>query len=268
MVHAPKNSVAVLVRDPKVRATLTHKLSGRVQVRECGTVHRLLELLRNTRVSAVVTDLRGTGGTHADGMIHTLRERYPSLPIICVAQPTQGELRELLRAARAGITDVIVPGVSDVGEVVGHALSPPDRERAMASVLSAVTALAPAASRPILEYCVRHAKLGFSAKQLSGAMAVSRSTLGRRMADAGLPSPGALLTWSRLLTASYLLEDGSRTVADVARAVGFTSEIALRRSLKRVAGFRPSELQHPGAGRAMVMRFSRQMLLASNSRAR
>lgn len=252
--------VALLVRDPQMRTWLAHELSGYVHLRECGSPQRLLDFIRRERAAAVVAEVGGTAGAQVSLMIDTLRERHPSLPVVGIARPLQAELREILQAARAGISDVIVVGVSDAREVVRHVLAPADSGRAAEAVLSEIMILAPGGSWSILEYCVRHAKLGFSAKQLGAAMAISRSTLGRRMTRAGLPAPGTLLVWMRLLMASHLLEDGSRTVAVVAREVGFASEIVFRRSLKRLTGLRPSELRRPGAAHGMVTRFGRELL--------
>jgi AraC-like DNA-binding protein len=52
---------------------------------------------------------------------------------------------------------------------------------------------------------------------------------------------------TRLLVASYLLEDPTQRVRVVAQKVGFVSEVAFRRAVRRCLGIRPSDLRFRGA---------------------
>ena len=59
--------------------------------------------------------------------------------------------------------------------------------------------------------------------QLAEALAISRSTLYRRMKANDLPSPGDLIQEMRMTRAAHLLQNEAGTVSEIAYAVGFQS---------------------------------------------
>ncbi|MDT0568634.1 AraC family transcriptional regulator [Streptomyces sp. DSM 3412] len=86
---------------------------------------------------------------------------------------------------------------------------------------------------------------------------VSRSTLAKRFADlVGEPPLTYLTRWRMTLAADLLVAQESATVADIARAVGYSDPFGFSAAFKRVRGLNPSEFRRtatmvsPAAGRS------------------
>ncbi|MEU1910525.1 AraC family transcriptional regulator [Streptomyces hygroscopicus] len=78
---------------------------------------------------------------------------------------------------------------------------------------------------------------------------VSRSTLAKRFADlVGEPPLTYLARWRMTLAADLLVEQESATVADIARAVGYSDPFGFSAAFKRVRGVNPSEFRRTVAG--------------------
>ncbi|MCC9738278.1 AraC family transcriptional regulator [Streptomyces sp. MNU89] len=73
---------------------------------------------------------------------------------------------------------------------------------------------------------------------------VSRSTLAKRFADlVGEPPLTYLTRWRMTLAADLLIEQDAATVADIARAVGYSDPFGFSAAFKRVRGLNPSEFR-------------------------
>lgn len=68
-------------------------------------------------------------------------------------------------------------------------------------------------------------------------------TLRRHLAGAGFPPPRILITWCRLFHAASLLENGRRSLLNVALALDLSSPDALRLGLRRHADLGPTEVR-------------------------
>ena len=79
---------------------------------------------------------------------------------------------------------------------------------------------------------------------LADRAGVSRSTLAKRFADlVGEPPLTYLTRWRMTLAADLLVERKTATVADVARAVGYSDPFGFSAAFKRVRGANPSEFR-------------------------
>ncbi len=79
---------------------------------------------------------------------------------------------------------------------------------------------------------------------LAEGTGVSRSTLAKRFADLVGEPPLTYLTRRRMtLAADLLIEQESATVADIARAVGYSDPFGFSVAFKRVRGLNPSEFR-------------------------
>jgi len=83
---------------------------------------------------------------------------------------------------------------------------------------------------------------GLDVAGLARAVGMSRATLTRRLAQAGLPSPAALIRTVRLQRAHDLLRAGAGNVSEVAYAVGFRSLAHFSRAFKEEHQVSPSSL--------------------------
>ncbi|MEU1980983.1 AraC family transcriptional regulator [Nocardia sp. NPDC019395] len=83
---------------------------------------------------------------------------------------------------------------------------------------------------------------------LADRAGVSRSTLAKRFADlVGEPPLTYLTVWRMTLAADLLTERESATVAEIARAVGYSDPFAFSVAFKRIRGVSPSEFRRTGA---------------------
>jgi len=78
--------------------------------------------------------------------------------------------------------------------------------------------------------------------EAAAAMHLSERTLRRRCSDVGLPPPGRLIEWGRLIRAVVLHELGLRSGFGVAVGIGYTDETSLYRLSRRITEFTWGEL--------------------------
>ena len=84
----------------------------------------------------------------------------------------------------------------------------------------------------------------WTVSSLAARIGVSRSTLAKRFADlVGEPPLTYLTRWRMTLAADLLVEQKTETVADVARAVGYSDPFGFSAAFKRVRGVNPSEFR-------------------------
>lgn len=77
---------------------------------------------------------------------------------------------------------------------------------------------------------------------LADRIGVSRSTLAKRFADlVGEPPLTYLTRWRMTLAADRLVDQQSSSIADVARAVGYSDPFGFSAAFKRIRGVNPSE---------------------------
>ena len=73
---------------------------------------------------------------------------------------------------------------------------------------------------------------------------MSRATLAKRFADlVGEPPLTYLTRWRMTLAADLLVEQEAATIAEVARAVGYSDAFGFSAAFKRVRGVSPSEFR-------------------------
>ncbi len=83
---------------------------------------------------------------------------------------------------------------------------------------------------------------------LAGRTGVSRSTLAKRFADlVGEPPLTYLTRWRMTLAADLLADQGSATLSDIARTVGYADPFGFSAAFKRVRGVNPSEFRRAAA---------------------
>jgi AraC-like DNA-binding protein len=82
-----------------------------------------------------------------------------------------------------------------------------------------------------------------SVTKLSSMLCMSRRTLGRHFAEAGLPVPSHWLQFARLLHAVFQLQRNGLSVFHVACKLGYPDGFTMSNQMKRILGLRPSEIR-------------------------
>lgn len=229
-------------------------------VRRAGYGSEVLCFGRRADLAATVTDMavdivvlgpKDAEGTATAPLVRWLREGFPSIAVLGYCAAIPGESCEMLALARAGVHGLMLRDVDDIGAALRHALLGALRVSAEEAVLREVGPM-PETGRSIMEYSVRRARERSSVVAAAHAIGVHRRTLVNRLSAAGLPGPREMLCWGRLLVASRLLEDGRRTVGLVADELGFPTDVALRKMLRRYTGLTARELRD-GRGLTRVL---------------
>ena len=244
--------VAVLLREAAACARVQEALRGYAAVRLCEKPEELLTLVAEGLAAVVVMDLRDRTGQPTLPTVHAIRERFPSVPIVAYVHLGPDTSRDILALARAGVNDLILRGVDDVGVALRSAITTAQDHCAARDVLGALGTLVPQNLVPFLTYCLEHGRRAISVPEAAAALWVHRKTLVDRLAAAGFPTPSAMIAWCRLILAARLLEDPGRSVEQVALLLDFPSGAALRNMLKRYTGLAPGEIRENGGMRCVL----------------
>ena len=102
-------------------------------------------------------------------------------------------------------------------------------------------------ARTILDAAVETVMRGEHPRELAETLDFSPSTLLRWCERSQLPTPRRLLLWMRILFASTLLDDPGHSVSSVGKACGYSGDQALRRAIRAILPYTPSELREMGA---------------------
>jgi AraC-like DNA-binding protein len=255
--------VAALVRDSLSRARLADALRTEASVRFCGSLSEVVTLVETGLASLVVLDHRDFDGASTLPGVRALRDAYPSVPIVAYL-PMSGDVsRSVMDYAKAGVSQLVFHGVDDLKASLRTAVDAALDQVSAAALGAELEPLVPPAMQPFLRYCLEHARRDLSVEEVAQAMGVHRKTLVDRLKAAHLPSPRAMIGWSRLLMAARLLEDPGRTVEQVALKLDFPSGTALRNMCKRYTGLRSTEVRQNGGVRCLLHAFKRELAAVS-----
>jgi AraC-like DNA-binding protein len=251
--------VAVLVRELAARARIQEALRGHAVVRTCEQQDELLALVSEGVVGVVVVDLRDRLGAPTLHVVRAIREGFPSVPVVAYCSLTPETSREILSLARAGVNDLILRGVDDVGVALRTVITTAQEHCGAKHVLDVIAPLVPPSVLPFLRYCLEHSRQTLTVADVAAALGVHRKTLVDRLATAGLPTPSAMIAWCRLTMVARLLEDPARSVEQIALLLDFSSAPALRNMLKRYTGLSPREVRENGGLRCVLHAFRQSL---------
>jgi AraC-like DNA-binding protein len=187
-------------------------------------------------------------GESQQGEYARLRERPPGLPLIVLLPRAQDIARTLplLRDVRSLEPRTVLPAAY---------LGTPDRLREV--LASPPRSLADSVMRYLKRRGVlRTEEVGravqrifelapetASISRLARRLYTSRRTLGRHFAAARVPVPSHWLQFARLLHVSVHLQNDSSAIFRLATRAGYPDGFTLSNQMKRLIGFRPSEVR-------------------------
>jgi len=259
--------IAALVRDGTARARLVDALRLDATVRSCSRLSEVLALVETGLASIVVADHRDYDGTSTLQGIRRIHEDFPSIPIVMYVPFSSETSGMVIDYARAGVSQIVFQGVDDLRTPLRNAVNAALDHASALAAGAELEQLVPSNVLPFLRYCLEYARRDISVEHVASAMGVHRKTLVDRLRAAGLPSPRAIIGWSRLVIAARLLDDPGRTVEQVALMLDFPSGTALRNMFKRYTGLRTSEVRQNGGVRCVMHAFKKE-LVASSPQAR
>jgi AraC-like DNA-binding protein len=107
----------------------------------------------------------------------------------------------------------------------------------------------------MLEGCVAPMEVGDVALEFG----ISERHLQRMFKAAGIPSPGVVIQWFRVLHVIRLLDDHARSVNQTALLLSFSDPANVRRAVRRVTGMTPREVGVRGGLTALCVAFLSQL---------
>jgi AraC-like DNA-binding protein len=272
------SAVAALVIDAegkaRLRTTLQRTGASRspspgsgAEVQFYDTVAELLAALGTRRLAVVVVQSRDRNGAPTDEAVRVIRAGYPSVAVIAYVPPGPACSTDILALARAGVHELVLRGVDDIGIALRAAVASAARRAIAERVLRDVAPLVAPGAVGILRYCLEHAAEAPTVVDVGRALGIHRKTLVNRTRAAALPPPRALLAWCRLLLAADLLEDPLRPVEQAALVLDFPSGTAFRNMLRRYTGLGPRDVRENG-GLVCVLHAFRRALTSNRDMTR
>lgn len=233
--------IAALLPSPSDRHCL-RAAAPNLDVTWADSWRELYRSVRKNPVAAVVADVHAE--TRKDGALRVYRfaQRYPLTPVVA-----WGDMdgRELFRVGKAGAAEVVVSRETDDPELVAGLLQAALARGIPALLDGRLRARLEDGARAVVLHAAAHIPEHIQVPALAAAFGMSVSTLERRCERWGLPTPGRLLLWLRVLYGlRWLLEPG-RSVESVGEQLGYSSGAAFRRAIKATIGGRPSPLRTP-----------------------
>jgi AraC-like DNA-binding protein len=171
---------------------------------------------------------------------------WPTVPIVGYVDFTPQRARDILAAARAGVTEIILGDFDDLDIIANKIVDLGMSSDTVTRVESAVNGVIPVHLREFFLLCIANARHSMSVESIVVRTGRSRKTLSNWLAAAQLPPPSRVIGWTRILVAARMLEDTTQSAEKVARELHFMSGTALRNMMRRYLGCGPDVLRQRG----------------------
>lgn len=191
-----------------------------------------------------------------------LRAGRPRAALVAYCDDVRDAPAAIGALAAAGVHQFLFAGVNDRGVVLRATLDGARQQCTAEVVMAALRPHLPAEIHPMAEAALARPSVVTDIAGLARALGVHRKTLFNRCVHAGVRSPAAVLAWTRLALAGYLLASTGCTVESLSIELGFPSPTSLRNAVKRYTGRRATEIRDAG-GLALVVECMRARLRRS-----
>ncbi len=221
----------------------------------------LMKAVREAPPSAVVIvdPLQEPGPLGISPQLHALSVSFPSIPILAALKIRVDAADLVRRLGKTGIVDIISIGHDDTPNALRQRLAGAEGRPLRLLMEQILPTDISGRARAIVDAATRTVSVGGCGHDLAASLQLSRRTLLRWCEAARLLPPRRLLAWMRILLASEMLDDGGRTVSDVARACGYSADSGLRRVTMVFVGATPTDLRRRGAFAGAAKHFLREL---------
>lgn len=241
---APSRPLLVMHAAPGLSAALREAADDPARVwpvPDWDALERAMDRLPPTAV--VIVDPYLGGEADPSPRLQALLQQMPSATVVAAFTVTAQTARHVETLARWGVADVIDVGREDTPVSLRRRLRMVQGRLAARLLERALPRSTPTRTRALLAVAADTAAVGGGSAELAVALGVTERTVLRWCTRADLPQPRRLLAWLRVLLAADMLDDPGRTLAAVARACGYSSDTALRNTLRTFLGASPTELR-------------------------
>lgn len=190
----------------------------------------------------------GSGnGKRPSGQLRSLLEAFPSATVIAILDTPSERYRDVLTLEEWGVAE-ICQADDDATPVALKRRILMARGQPLRRLLAHDPGFPlTGRARSLIDAAVETVMTGGHPRDLARNLGFSPSTLLRWCERSQLPNPRRLLLWMRILFASALLDDPGHTVFSVGQACGYSGDQALRRAIRSLVPYTPSELREMGA---------------------
>lgn len=261
-------TVALFLSDETTTRRLALAFRNRCQVRRFDTFESARKKLSIDKIMALVVDLRGRGdpmGPSATETITKLQAAWPSMPIIVYVNFLPHRMREVLAAARAGATEIILDDFDELDRVANKIADIGMSSDATTQVERAIREYVPEHLHDFFDFCLANAHHPVDVDEAVIRMRKSRKTLSNWLTTAHLPSPSRIIGWTRTLVAARMLEDTTRSTEKIARELHYLSGTALRNLIRRYLDCTPEVLRQRGGFEYALQLFVKEISVAKKS---
>jgi hypothetical protein len=194
----------------------------------------LLTRLRTGDYDAVVFPILDGGGLPTAPLIHQCAQEHSDLALIAICCAPPARAGALLAAARAGARVFVAPSVPELTSLLRDISRPAAQRTALTR--AKLHGVEPRFLVDVLSIAARVVADGGHVATFAAYLNISVRTLSRRLDNAGLASPHAVLAAARLLWACAVMETmPSRDAATIARLSGFANSRRLMRTAHHFA---------------------------------
>jgi len=235
--------LAILQPDARVAARLSEALAGSHDVVVLTEWADLKATADDVVLDACLLDGDHPPGEWVGRRIAVLRERRPDMAIVVCIEADHAE--RYFDLGTLGVDGVLLGGLPPTGirSDVDRALSVARAQTVKRSLRGRLPEPGPSA----VAWAVEHAGPETSVERLAAGLGLTTSALRDALQSEGLPTPGRILLWGRMLQAGARLGNDGRRVEDVAFSLGYSTSTSFGRAMKLHTGLTPAEVSR-GSG--------------------
>jgi AraC-like DNA-binding protein len=241
-------------RDQRWRAQVRAKLDASSTIMFVDHINQVPRTLKSTPDIVIwhLDESVESSESYAE-VFQYVRRIAPHSAVLAYGEPGRATAAHLLLAGRVGVDRLILRGFDDLAHSVREIWRTAPIERYVQDVLEWLELPAGRAASAVA-YCLRLTTVGpLTVQQLADKLHVSRRTLGTWFNAAGFPAPERLIGWCRVCSVARLLADPHLSIGQIARALAFSSESDLRRTIARYMGCTPTQLRVVGGVPAVIV---------------
>ena len=206
----------------------------------------LTSFIQADRVGIVIVDPTSDGRMNIHAISNLLRT-FPSVGVVAYVTLDAANFRAIVELVRRGLETIVLHGIDDTPQrflaALQHAESSPPSTRALRVIRPKLQNL-PARLSDVIEDLFRAPQSYSTANDLADRAKISVARVYRAVHNAKLAPPKKLIVGAKVLQAASDLRDPGRSIADVARALGYGQPRILGHQLLEIFGIKPSQLRN------------------------
>ncbi len=208
-----------------------------------------------------------TNGKGPAPELYALLRSFPSATVVAALDTPPNRFRDIWTLGEWGVAEIIQTEEDTTEQALRRRLLSARGQPLRMLLSQELPFPLTGRARTILDAAVETVMVGGHPKDLARSLHFSPSTLLRWCQRSQLPTPRRLLLWMRVLFASALLDDPGHTVFSVGLACGYSGDQALRRAIRSVVPYTPSELRRKGAFSTVSQAFVEELSVLRNEMA-